>query len=71
MKTQPNTDALSVPLHRLIRLSFCGMPALLWGALFAIFDPINGGLFAIAGFWLGWHCTEERVESNETQNTLK
>lgn len=52
----------------LVRVSFCGMPALLWGALFAIFDPTIGGICAIAGFWLGWQCTEAKPERGESND---
>lgn len=71
MKAQPDTTARSVPLHRLVRISICGMPALFWGALFAIFDPTFGGICAIAGFWLGWQCTEARPERGESDNPNK
>ena len=57
----PKTSAL-------VRIWILGMPALLWGALFAIFDPTFGGLCAIAGFWLGWQCTEARPERGESDN---
>jgi hypothetical protein len=55
-------------LARLVRISFCGMPALLWGGLFAIFEPTIGGMCAIAGFWLGWQCTEAKPERGESDN---
>jgi hypothetical protein len=44
------------------------MPALLWGALFAIFDPTIGCICAIAGFWLGWQCTEAKPERGESND---
>lgn len=58
----------AVACIRFVRISFCGMPALLWGALFAIFDPTFGGICAIAGFWLGWQCTGARPERGESDN---
>jgi len=73
MKPESNNKRPSRCLARFVRVSFCGMPALLWGALFAIFDPTIGGMFAIAGFWLGWQCTEakpERGESNDPNSEL-
>jgi hypothetical protein len=68
MNNTTDNNAYGVPLHRFVRISICGMPALLWGALFAIFDPTFGGLCAIAGFWLGWQCTEARPERGESDN---
>jgi hypothetical protein len=44
------------------------MTALLWGALFAIFDPTIGCICAIAGFWLGWQCTEAKPERGESND---
>ena len=58
----------AVACIRFVRISFCGLPALIWGALFAIFDPTFGGICAIAGFWLGWQCTEARPERGESDN---
>jgi hypothetical protein len=68
MKHESNNKRPSRCLARLVRISFCGMPALIWGGLFAIFDPTIGGLCAIAGFWLGWQCTEAKPERGESDN---
>jgi hypothetical protein len=62
------SDAPADCVERFVRISFCGMPALIWGGLFAIFDPTIGGLCAIAGFWLGWQCTEAKTERGESDN---
>jgi hypothetical protein len=64
----PQQSPDGVVSSRLVRISICGMPALLWAALFAIFDPTFGGVCAIAGFWLGWQCTETRPERGESDN---
>ena len=69
MTTMNTTDQpRAVACIRFVRISFCALPALIWGALFAIFDPTFGGICAIAGFWLGWQCTEARPERGESDN---
>lgn len=68
MKPESKIRRSSRCLACLVRVSFCGMPALLWGALFAIFDPTIGAICASAGFWLGWQCTAAKPQRGESND---